>query len=77
MKSRAAVVASIAFVALASVVASAPASAEVAPPGVCPDMFFPITSAAAPQGTDRNANGIVCAKVADGQVLFVDDVFAM
>ena len=66
------------FVALAALAAAAPAPAagEVAvdPQMVCPDMFVVFVAQISPPGTDKNANGIVCAKPADGMIIWRDDL---
>jgi hypothetical protein len=66
---------SIVFVALAA--AATPAngeSAAVDPQMLCPDMFAPFTALIAPPGTDKNGNSIVCAKPADGMIIWRDDL---
>ena len=56
------------------VFAAVPAGAAVDPPMVCPDMFAPAPETTAPPGTDKNGNGIVCVKEADGILVYKDDL---
>jgi hypothetical protein len=62
-----------AAVAAAALAAAPGAQAEV-PDMVCPDMFVPILAGIAPPGTDKNGNFIVCAKPADGMIVWRDDL---
>ena len=71
MKRRAALLGS--FVAVVAPAFGAAPATAVAPPDPCPDGFVASPSAISPPGTDKNGNGIVCAKPADGQIVFVDD----
>jgi hypothetical protein len=54
--------------------AGAPAANAETPDMVCPDMFVPILAGIAPPGTDKNGNFIVCAKPADGMIVWRDDL---
>jgi hypothetical protein len=66
---------SVVGVALAALAPPAGAQVAVDPPYVCPQGFVPIlTSPIAPPGTDRNGNFIVCAKPADGMIVWHDDL---
>jgi hypothetical protein len=58
----------------AALVAPSGAQAAVDPNMICPDMFFPVVTQLAPPGTDKNGNFIVCAKPADGIVIWRDDL---
>lgn len=69
--------AALATVSLAFAGMTTPAGARLAadPPYICPQGFVPIlTNPIAPPGTDRNENFIVCAKTADGMIVWHDDL---
>ena len=64
----------VAGVALAALAPAAASETTVAPDMVCPDRFVPTQETVAPPGTDRNGNGLVCVKEADGILIFRDDL---
>jgi hypothetical protein len=66
----------VAIACLGSAALAPPSGAQTAvdPDMICPDMFFPVVTQLAPPGTDKNGNFIVCAKPADGMIVWRDDL---
>jgi hypothetical protein len=67
-------IAAILSIALAAIALTPATGAALDPQMPCPDMFAPFVAQIAPPGTDKNANGIVCAKPADGMIIWKDDL---
>ena len=67
-------IARFATIACLGAAALAPPAGAVDPDMICPDMFFPVVTQLAPPGTDKNGNFIVCAKPADGMIIWRDDL---
>jgi hypothetical protein len=61
-------------IALAALALTPATGAAVDPQMICPDMFVVFPGGIAPPGTDKNANGIVCTKPADGMIIWRDDL---
>jgi hypothetical protein len=64
-------------IALAALPSAAGSQTTAAPDMVCPDMFVPTQETVAPPGTDKNANGVVCVKEADGILIWRDDLLKL